>query len=157
MSCFFGMTTSYRRLSGEKTPLFAPFIYKMHYFTKEARDKHRENSKKERFLACCRRSLVGSLWRRGACGTASCLGKETVTVFAPILYRNDHFAKTGSGQTWGKSTQKTLVFPRLLGGENPPGLVIDSLLLVRKKQTRAMFLWQSVVCRDRLRIKGTYI
>ena len=32
--------------SGEKTPFFAPFIYKMHCFTKTGSDKHRENSKK---------------------------------------------------------------------------------------------------------------
>ena len=27
-------------------------------------------------------------------------------LFVPFLYQNDHFAKTGSGQTWGKHTQK---------------------------------------------------
>ena len=33
-----------------KTPLFAPLIFKNDHFTRQARDKHRENSKKERFL-----------------------------------------------------------------------------------------------------------
>jgi hypothetical protein len=27
-------------------------------------------------------------------------------LFAPFVYKNDHFTKTGSGQTWGKHSKK---------------------------------------------------
>eukprot|EP01046_Picozoa_sp_COSAG06_P017324 COSAG06_NODE_1172_length_10425_cov_7.741042_7_plen_93_part_00 len=37
--------------AGEKTALFQPFVYKMIILPRQARDKHRENSKKGRFLA----------------------------------------------------------------------------------------------------------
>jgi hypothetical protein len=31
-------------------------------------------------------------------------------IFEPFIYRNDHFAKTGSGQTWGKLKKKMPFF-----------------------------------------------
>jgi hypothetical protein len=34
---------------------------------------------------------------------------EKTPLFAPFAYKNDHFAKTGSGQTWGK-LKKDAVF-----------------------------------------------
>jgi hypothetical protein len=32
-------------------------------------------------------------------------------LFEPFIYKNEHFTKTGSGQTWGKLHKKT-VFPQ---------------------------------------------
>ena len=34
--------------------------------------------------------------------------------FAPFYTKNDHFAKTGSGQTWGKLEQRGVFSGRLL-------------------------------------------
>jgi hypothetical protein len=34
-----------------KTPLFAPFMFKMHLLPRQAQDKHRENSKRAAFFA----------------------------------------------------------------------------------------------------------
>ena len=33
-------------------------------------------------------------------------GKKTTRLFAPSYTKNGHFAKTGSGQTWGKQHSK---------------------------------------------------
>jgi hypothetical protein len=37
------------------------------------------------------------------------MGPAKNGIFAPLIYKNDHFAKTGSGQTLGK-TQKKMPF-----------------------------------------------
>jgi len=40
--------------------IFEPFIYKMHYLPRQARDKHRENSKKMPFSQVA--SMPGQCW-----------------------------------------------------------------------------------------------
>jgi|EP01046_Picozoa_sp_COSAG06_P042083 hypothetical protein len=49
--------------------IFAPFIYKMHYLPRQARDKHRENSKKEAFS--CRHRASGRIYRCRTMGRTS--------------------------------------------------------------------------------------
>jgi hypothetical protein len=63
------------------------FILKMIILPRQARDKHREDSKKDAFLQDPRdRDTLGES------------GKKT-RLCAPFYTKNDHFAKTGSGQT----------------------------------------------------------
>jgi|EP01046_Picozoa_sp_COSAG06_P092376 hypothetical protein len=53
------------------------------------------------------------------------IGQET-RPFAPFMYKNDHFTKTGSGQTWGK-----LKKGRASAGSNVPGTLVFAELAHR--------------------------
>ena len=67
-----------------KRHFLSTFYVKIIILPRQARDKHREKSKKCRSLA----------------GAAAV--RKTPLFLRTFLYKNDHFAKTGSGQTWGK-------------------------------------------------------
>jgi hypothetical protein len=41
-------------------------------------------------------------------------GEKNVNSFAPFIYTNDHFAKTGSGRTQGNSEKRVAFFLRVL-------------------------------------------
>ena len=74
-----------------KTPLFAPFIYKNEIISpRQARDKHRESTQKK---SGGFRMQVGGK----AAGTGAAVSKNGH--FEPFIYKNEHFTKTGSGQT----------------------------------------------------------
>eukprot|EP01046_Picozoa_sp_COSAG06_P060170 COSAG06_NODE_12707_length_1340_cov_1.032232_2_plen_196_part_00 len=76
--------------AGEKTSLFAPLYIKCIILPRQAQDKHRENSKKGRFLAD-----MSNLCKEAAMGRH----RETPLFAMPFTYQMHLFSKTGSGQT----------------------------------------------------------
>jgi hypothetical protein len=62
-----------------------------------------------------------------------------VALFVHFLYKNDHFTKTGSGQTHRESTQKSAVFLQLLVVS---GTILHSAWHNRNAQSRKGFLLQ---------------
>jgi hypothetical protein len=68
-----------RRL--RKTALLSHLYIKMIILPRQARGKHRENSKKD------------AVFRTAA------VGIRNLCIFEPFIYKNEHFTKTGSGQT----------------------------------------------------------
>jgi hypothetical protein len=52
---------------------------------RQARDKHRENSKKDRFVAAPKGGGPNEVRENG--------------IFGPFIYKMHYFTKTGSGQT----------------------------------------------------------
>ena len=64
-------------------------------------------------------------------------------LFEPFLYKNEHFAKTGSGQTQGK-LPKDAVFRRTVVREHPGAVRPSSLALHRVARLRS--LRSPVVC-----------
>ena len=110
----------------EKTPLSHLYI-KAIILTRQARDKHRENSKDgvfrthvaaviaavvaaERWVGVDEGEVPHQLRPRRALGSVESSNGEWIDAgvldspakngfFEPFIYKNEHFAKTGSGQT----------------------------------------------------------
>jgi hypothetical protein len=85
-----------------KTPLFAPFIYTHFFLPRQARDKHRESTQK-RVVFCAGKWLFDtdtddSGYYAYIVPSTGGPGEKTA-LFAPFIYKKDHFTKTGSGQT----------------------------------------------------------
>jgi hypothetical protein len=75
----------------QKTHIFCAIHAKMSFHQDRLRDKHRESTQKEIYLCVFRRTSVGRLVRSSV---------------EPFVYKNDHFTKTGSGQTQESSKRE---------------------------------------------------
>ena len=105
---------------GKETPLLQCHLYtKCIILPRQARDKHRESTQKRvtRFLRHARVIWRGQgptcHWQR--CPRYLNPAKALVKKRSFLIYKNDDFTKTGSGQTQGKRSKKDRV---LAGG--PP-------------------------------------
>jgi hypothetical protein len=117
-----------RRLlpAGKKTALFEPFIHKkINILPRQARDKHRENSKKGPFSRSTsprgylRTKTSGGRWPTSGASVAASptvrlrtqTGKKNA-ILAPFLYKNDHFYqdRLGTNIVLGKALKKEWCF-----------------------------------------------
>jgi len=88
-------------IPGEKTALFFHFYIEMIILPRQARDKHRENSKRDRFLAAnCKhmQQQWAALEALYTAKRAKAIGAKN-GIFEPFIYKTDQFTKTGLGQT----------------------------------------------------------
>jgi hypothetical protein len=80
--------------TGKKTALFVRFYTKFIILPRQARDKHRENSKKSTVFLLQRAHA-----REAEDATPRDQGGKKTPLFAPFIYKSHPFTKTGSGQT----------------------------------------------------------
>jgi len=70
----------------------------MIFLPRQARDKHRESTQKKSGVFSQNLNTGGSYQNYWGSWIMDWFGKET-RLFAPFIYTNDDFTKTGSGQT----------------------------------------------------------
>eukprot|EP01046_Picozoa_sp_COSAG06_P015870 COSAG06_NODE_1032_length_11010_cov_13.156448_3_plen_99_part_00 len=85
-------------LAQVKKRSFEPFICKNDDLPRQARDKHREENSKNRLAQLNELAALVDADGDGTITIWEFCGAKT-PLFAPFIYKNDHFTKTGSGQT----------------------------------------------------------
>jgi hypothetical protein len=82
----------------KKRSFWGKIICKHDDLPRQARDKHREENSKNRLAQLNELAALVDADGDGTITIWEFCGAKT-PLFAPFIYKNDHFTKTGSGQT----------------------------------------------------------